>query len=1249
MKIIICIMEMKMKWQILSVINRTAIYYILSILYITLLNCGDHSKKYDLIVKDGHSGKIYSVAISPNSQVIASASEDSTIILWSLDGRVKNVLKGHDAPVNCIRFAPDGSYFVSGGMDNSIIIWSLNGQIIKRIENSFSFQKPRINDIALSNEKIISVSSDATIHVFSKEGDLENTKEIEPEINQQKSHKTLKYETLSLAVSKDKIIAVGDNFSNILLFDFNLDIIDILPEARNGFDSHTDWVQGLAFSPTNNSFISVGWDNRIILWNKNDNNTLCAYLFCPILINGGHSSFVNAVAFAPDGKRFITVSHDRKAIIWNEDGVKIKDMEPLQHGAEVSSVAASDSFIVTGSWDKSLRIWNKNGKPFKEAGSNRITSVAFNYEGSKIAFGSENGIGKVWDIGKQELSLMRGHGKEIKSFAFSPKLVDGKELLASASKDKSILIWDVGNLKEPICTISSEGKQKNGHICSVQTVTFSPDGKTLASGSDGDHIMLHDPLTCRVLKQFKKQDSVNCNSEKIHSIRYSEDGKTLAAAYGKFEKNKWVENSVSIWSNDGEFIEKLNCDSESGRVSSIAIIPKNQTIDMIVSGSRDNKLRYCKLGGEEPECTIMHNVDQDSKVETDYESVESVDYNTNVGLVASGAYDKTVKLWDTKGNLKKTLKGHTDRIRSIAFSPNGKLLVSGSNDNTIKLWNVTLGKNIFTLFPTNSNDFVIYTDDNYYFTTTNAIGNISVHSDFSNYSFEQFDLVYNRPDLILERIRTADNSIRELDDNIRKLKRYRTIHIAENGFTEENLRNRHVEPIQVKNIKINNKLLTSYLVFENIINLSFSLESNSKNIIGYQIYVNGIPMYENVFKEFKSALKKKDVLERIALSLLDRVQKNIAKGENKIEISGFTDDKRESIREEIYLNYISEKTEKPTLHLIGFASTEYNNDRNDLEKLVSPKEDIKKLFDELKIRSLRKYKEVKIHGITYSTGKKTEDKIFKDAEVTIENIENVRNQLMNTSVNDTVILFIAGHGIREKTNLINLKGRIIDRFNLKQIEIENNFYKSIEPNISYYVTTYSQPNKLWEHAIPIEAFRYLLDGIPPRQKLFLIGMCQAGELPPLNYEINDGDLKNADRVLIPMRNNRDPKSGKCGKYLKMGHYINDLDKSEDEKEKRIQIWNKHKKEINKYFPELRRGNGSIELSAVSGDDSAVEITVNGNYSLFAEAIMEAIHKDKNSVIDLRNSVIEKFKEHSNCINQTPMTNREIFDLNFFLY
>ena len=117
----------------------------------------------------------------------------------------------------------------------------------------------------------------------------------------------------------------------------------------------------------------------------------------------------------------------------------------------------------------------------------------------------------------------------------------------------------------------------------------------------------------------------------------------------------------------------------------------------------------------------------------------------------------------------------------------------------------------------------------------------------------------------------------------------------------------------------------------------------------------------------------------------------------------------------------------------------------------------------------------------------------------------------------------------------------------------------------------------------------------------------------------------------------------------MGHYINDLDKSEDEKEKRIQIWNKHKKEINKYFPELRRGNGSIELSAVSGDDSAVEITVNGNYSLFAEAIMEAIHKDKNSVIDLRNSVIEKFKEHSNCINQTPMTNREIFDLNFFLY
>ena len=67
------------------------------------------------------------------------------------------------------------------------------------------------------------------------------------------------------------------------------------------------------------------------------------------------------------------------------------------------------------------------------------------------------------------------------------------------------------------------------------------------------------------------------------------------------------------------------------------------------------------------------------------------------GLLASGASDCLVKLWNTtSGTLIRNLTGHLDSVNAVTFSSNG-LLASGSNDSTIKLWNTDAGSVIFSL------------------------------------------------------------------------------------------------------------------------------------------------------------------------------------------------------------------------------------------------------------------------------------------------------------------------------------------------------------------------------------------------------------------------------------------------------------------------------------------------------------------------------------------------------------------------
>jgi WD40 repeat protein len=170
-----------------------------------------------------------------------------------------------------------------------------------------------------------------------------------------------------------------------------------------------------------------------------------------------------------------------------------------------------------------------------------------------------------------------------------------------------------------------------GHTGFVYSVAYSPDGKTLASGSYDKSIKLWDVATGRELATLKG------NTDAVCSVAYSPNGKTLAAGSGDL--------TGRLWSGDHDGMVKLS-DVATGRELA----------------------------------TLKGNTD----------AVFSVAYSPDGKTLASGSWDDTtIKLWDVETCKERaTLKGHTEIVNSFAYSPDGKTLASGSWDSTVKLWSV---------------------------------------------------------------------------------------------------------------------------------------------------------------------------------------------------------------------------------------------------------------------------------------------------------------------------------------------------------------------------------------------------------------------------------------------------------------------------------------------------------------------------------------------------------------------------------
>ena len=139
-------------------------------------------------------------------------------------------------------------------------------------------------------------------------------------------------------------------------------------------------------------------------------------------------------------------------------------------------------------------------------------NITYSPDGTRLAVASAIGIWLYDAETGEALNLLTGHTKWVNSVVFSP---DG-QTLASGSYDTTVRLWDV-ETGENIKTLM-------GHTYWVESVSFSPDGKTLASASRDGPVRLWDAQTGEPLQ------TLTGHRDRVSSVSFSPDGETLASA-----------------------------------------------------------------------------------------------------------------------------------------------------------------------------------------------------------------------------------------------------------------------------------------------------------------------------------------------------------------------------------------------------------------------------------------------------------------------------------------------------------------------------------------------------------------------------------------------------------------------------------------------------------------------------------------------------------------------------------------------